>query len=315
MTTLYSIFGYVLEFFYNLMGNSYILAIFLFTVVVRFVLIPAYIPQQKNQAKQYRIQPKMQKLQQKFGNDRKKLQEEQQALYQREGFNPMTAGCAPMLVTLPLLWGVYGAISRPLSCVLHISEKQIQILKEAGKGIIDGMGKRAQQLYELPILSSIDQIKDKAISSGLSADVATQIQQFGESFKIFGIYLSDTPSIKEPSLLWLIPVLSGVTTLMTSLYSNMKQKKVNPVAAQSNAMSMGCMMAAMPLFSIYICFTVPAGVGFYWVCSNIMSLIQTIILSNIYSPPKVASRNMIKDTINRFSREKNIKNARLGEVN
>lgn len=307
MTKLYSLFGYVLDFLYSALGNSYVLAIILFTLVIRFILVPAYIPQQKNQAKQFRIQPKMQKLQQKFGNDRQKLQEEQQALYQREGFNPMTAGCAPMLVTLPLLWGVYGAITRPLSCVLRVSAQEIDLLKQAGAKVLEGLGQRANTLFELPLINSISEIKGAALSHGVAQSTIDTIQKFGDSFQLFGVSLTETPSLKHPSLIWLIPILSGVTTLLTSVYTTLKQKKINPIAAKTNAMSTGCMMATMPLFSVYICFTVPGGVGFYWVCSNVMSFIQTVLLSNIYSPPAVASKNMITDTINRYAREKSIK--------
>lgn len=304
---LYSAFGYVLEFFYKLFGSNYVLAIVLFTVVVRLLLLPTSIPQQKNQAKQFRIQPKMQKLQEKFGRDRQRLQQEQQDLYSREGFNPMAAGCGPMLVTLPLLWGVYGAITRPLSCVLHIGTKNLEILKQAGEKVISGLGKRQSVLFELPLVNEIGKIKDSALALGMDTNVMNAIEKFADSFQLFGMSLCSTPSIKRFDLLWLIPILSGVTSLLTSLYSTMVQKKINPVAAKANAMSTGCMMAFMPLFSIYICFTLPAGVGFYWVCSNIMSLVQTMLLSNLYSPPKVAAKNMILDTINRYAREKNIK--------
>ena len=314
---IYSAFGYVLSFIYSLFKNTpapYVISLLLFTLITRIILLPTSIPQQKNQAKQFRIQPKLQKLQQKFGNDRQKLNEEQQKLYQREGYNPMAAGCGPMLISLPLLWGVYGAITKPISYVLRFSAELTKFLADKNvTSLISGIStsKRSSYYQELIILN---QLRDKGseISAKASAYFSSaQIQQmtdFANGFTLFGIDLTQTPSIKSFNILWIIPVLSGVTSFLTSFYSTRMQKKFNPTMAQgSNAMSQGCMMAFMPLFSIYLCFTVPAGVGFYWVISNLFAFFQTILLSNLYAPPKVAARNMIKDVINRFSYEKSVK--------
>lgn len=311
----YSIFGYCLEFLYKLFQNTpapYIFALVVFTLVTRFLLLPTSIPQQKNQAKQFRIQPKMKKLQEKFGNDRQRLSEEQQKLYQREGFNPMAAGCGPMLISLPLLWGVYGAITRPISCVLGFKDAFTKFSENGTiKKIIEGLGtgKRSSYYTELNILNQL-KIKSSEISKYapkfFSDNQISAMKNFSETFVLFGIDLTQTPSIKSFNALWIIPILSGLTSFATSFLSMRMQKKYNPTAQQS-ALSNGCMMALMPLFSVYICFTVPAGVGFYWVISNVFSLIQTAILSNVYAPPKVAAKNMITDTINRFAYEKNVK--------
>ncbi|MBR2589614.1 MAG: YidC/Oxa1 family membrane protein insertase [Clostridia bacterium] len=314
---IYSIFGTILGFIYELFKNTpapYVISLIVFTVITRILLMPTSIPQQKNQAKQFRIQPKLQKLQQKFGNDRQKYSEEQQKLYQREGYNPMAAGCGPMLISLPLLWGVYGAITRPISYVLKFADEAKAFLAdETVSGILEGLStsKRGSYYQELLVLN---QLKDK--SSEISAKVSAyftsgqidQMNQFAQGFTLFGIDLTQTPSISNFNILWIIPALSGLTSFLTSFYSSRMQKRYNPTMSQgSNALSAGCMMAFMPLFSIYLCFTVPAGVGFYWVISNIFAFFQTLLLSNIYSPPKVAAKSMISDVINRFAYEKNVK--------
>lgn len=314
---IYNIFGYVLKFFYELFKNTpapYVIALVVFTLITRILLLPTSIPQQKNQAKQFRIQPKLQKIQEKFGNDRQRLSEEQQKLYQREGYNPMAAGCGPMLISLPLLWGVYGAITKPISYVLRMSSEVTKFL--ADKNVTSLIGKistskRNSYYQELIVLN---QLKDS--SSKISEKVAqffspAQIQQmndFAHGFTLFGLDLTQTPSIKSFNALWIIPILSGITSFLTSFYSTRMQKKYNPSMAQGqNAMSQGCMMAFMPIFSIYLCFTVPAGVGFYWVISNVFAFFQTVLLSNIYAPPKVAAKDMINGVIDRFSYEKSVK--------
>ena len=317
---IYSIFGYILGFIYELFKNTpapYVISLIVFTIMTRVLLLPTSIPQQKNQAKQFRIQPKLQKIQQKFGNDRQKVSEEQQKLYQREGYNPMAAGCGPMLISLPLLWGVYGAITRPISYVLRFTEEAKAFLADDGiKTILEGLSstKRGAYYQELLVLN---QLKDSSseisgkISQFFSAGQIDQMKIFAEGFYLFGIDLTQTPSIKQFGVLWIIPLLSGLTSFLTSFYSTRMQKKYNPAMSQgSNMLSQGCMMAFMPLFSIYICFTVPAGVGFYWVISNIFAFFQTVLLSNIYAPPKVAAKNMIKDVINRFAYEKSVKDTK-----
>ena len=311
---IYGIFGYVLSFIYELFKNTpapYVISLIVFTVITRILLMPTAIPQQKNQAKQFRIQPKLQKLQQKFGNDRQKLSEEQQKLYQREGYNPMAAGCGPMLISLPLLWGVYGAIAYPISYVLRFKDEITAFIEDDSiKSILEGLTSRGNY-KELLVINQLkdftSEISVKA-TKFFSPEQLTQIRSFADGFYLFGIDLTQTPSISKFNSLWIIPILSGLTSFLTSFYSTRKQKKYNPTMSQgSNALSAGCMMAFMPIFSIYLCFTVPAGVGFYWVISNIFAFFQTVLLSNIYAPPKVAAKNMISDVINRFAYEKNVK--------
>ncbi len=96
-------FGWLLGQFYNLLGN-YLVAIAVFALLVKLVLLPSAISQQKSSARQIRLQPKLRRIQERYKGDKdaqRKIQEEQQALYQREGFNPMNQGCLPLLIISP----------------------------------------------------------------------------------------------------------------------------------------------------------------------------------------------------------------------
>ena len=123
MTRLYDIlgipFGFVIALFYGLTGN-YLLSIFCLTVIVRLCLLPSAISQQKGMAKQARLQPKLRRIQQKYAGDQRKIQEETQALYQREGTSAMTAGCLPMLIQLPIMLGLFQVNYHPFSMVLRL---------------------------------------------------------------------------------------------------------------------------------------------------------------------------------------------------
>ena len=117
---LYWLFGVCMGFLMDLLNNQYFVAIVIFTVVTRVILLPFNIHQQKTMAKTARLQPKLAKLQKKYPDpkDRMKLQQETQDLYAREGHNPMQMGCGPMLFQMVFLMGIIGIIYYPLSYVL-----------------------------------------------------------------------------------------------------------------------------------------------------------------------------------------------------
>ena len=104
----------------------------------------------------------------------------------------------------------------------------------------------------------------------------------------------------------LIPIMSLVTSIGSSVVSMLIQKKNNPAAAQQMG-SMMAMMLMMPLFSFWIAFKLPAAVGFYWTISNVVAILQQLFLAKFFPPKKSQARDMIENTIQRRAREKNIK--------
>ena len=120
MTKIYEIlgipFGFVISLFYALTGN-YILSIFCLLLIVRVCLLPSAIKQQKSVAMQQRLQPKLRRIKEKYGNDQQKIQMETQELYQREGYSAMGGGCLPMLIQLPVMLGLYQVNLHPFSWI------------------------------------------------------------------------------------------------------------------------------------------------------------------------------------------------------
>ena len=106
-------------------------------------------------------------------------------------------------------------------------------------------------------------------------------------------------------LLLLIPLVSGITSLLTGLITFVRQKRTNPEMAKNP--TSGCMTFAMPLMSVYFTFLFPAGIGLYWIFQNILSAIQMVILNHVYSNEKVMARMMVAETIQRRSKENNDK--------
>ena len=288
-------FGWVLSFLYNL-TDSYLLAIVLLTLVVRLLLVPSSIKQQKNSAKQVRLNAKVNKIKQKYAGNQQKIQEETQALYQREGFGAANMGCSNLVITLLVMTGLYGVIYTPISSVLRFPKDVVAGLKEA----LVVAGKNTTGKEELIILNVFEKNADK-VSSLLSTERLEQLKALKEDFNIFGIDLTQTPNAKEANILWLIPILACLTALASSLFMFFRQKKQNPEMAKNP--TMGCMTFMSPVMSLMFTFMFPAGVGVYWIISNIFSFIQQVILTSLYSPKKVIAEQMVDETVVRRSKE------------
>ena len=109
--------------------GSYVLAIFLLTLIIRLFLLPVTIKQQKNSAKQTRLTAKVNRIRQKYANNQQKAQQEIQALYQREGFGAANMGCMPMAIQMLVMIGLYGVMYTPISSVLRFSSEKMEAMK------------------------------------------------------------------------------------------------------------------------------------------------------------------------------------------
>lgn len=301
-------FGYVLSLLFQL-TNNYLLSLVLITLVIRLLLLPQSVKQQKNSAKQMRLQAKVNKIRAKYStlNPREaqmKVSEETQELYRREGFSMNNMGCLPMFIQLVVMMGLYGAIYSPIKLVLRFSDAQLNVLKEAYNTLPDAVTNGSRQV-ELLILNKFEAIKGIITGNELftEADI-TKIESFIENFKVFGIDLTSNPK-EAGGILILIPVLAGITALLTSLFMYLKQRKTNPEMAKNPAM--GCMTLMSPAMSFFFSFSFPAGIGFYWIISNILSFIQTVGLSFALKPDSIIAGQMIDETVTRRSREQALK--------
>lgn len=308
-------FGFVLKIIYDTV-NNYGVALILFTLFARLLMLPTTITQQKGSAKTMRLQPKIRRINARYGTDRQKIQEETQALYQREGYNPMNAGCMPLLIQMPIIFGLIGVIYHPLQYALRIDDASIAALTTAitdyftsiGREI-DAMGTRT---IELTIIENISNLKSCVTSGAITQTVYDKIASF--DFEFLGIPLAQTPVFKEFNRLWAIPLLSGLSSLASGIFTLIKQKQQNPEMAKNP--SMGCMTFFMPLFSLYFTFKFPAGIGIYWIASNIFAFFSTVVISFTHSPKKMITKIMVEETVQRRSKEANIRRIKeLKEAN
>ena len=310
------LFGYIMLFFYGIVdgfNGNYGIAIILFTVFASLVTLPSTISQQKGMAKQQRLAPKIRRIQEKYAGNQQKIQEETQNLYAREGYNPMSAGCLPLLIQFPFIIGLFGVLYNPLRYAIGLdaaaSDQFVEVFSNmVNDGIID-VGSKVDRYYPLYIIQHFNAVKDYIVSKGIttiSDDAITRIQTFidADRFTFLGLELGVQPKFKEFNKYWLIPILSGVTSLISAIIMQVQQKKTNPSA---NAPGAGCTMLVMPIMSVWFAFLFPSGIGVYWIASNVISTIQSLVLKKVMSPQKNIAKLMIKESVERRSRENSIK--------
>ncbi|MBO5064533.1 MAG: YidC/Oxa1 family membrane protein insertase [Clostridia bacterium] len=294
-------FGWILSGLYTL-TDSYLLSIIVLTLVVRLALLPASISQQKNSAKQVRLNTKVNKIKQKYAGNQQKIQEETQALYQREGFGAANMGCMPLIVQMLVMLGLYEVMYTPIKNVLRFSAEKITAIQNAMSIVETKENARRIQLDILAKLASPDALEGV---KGVNTNDIEELFHLKENFMLGSLDLTATPDKSNISLLWLIPVFAFLTSMMSSIFMYIKQRKQNPEMAKNP--SMGCMTFMSPVMSLVFTFMFPAGVGFYWIVSNVFSFVQQVILTYVYSPKKVIAQQMVDETVTRRSKENNTK--------
>ena len=282
--------GWIIEQIYNLVAN-YGLAIIIFTVIVKLILLPLNIKSQKAMRKQQKIQPILQELQKKYANDQEKLQKEMMKLYKENNVS-MTGGCLPMLIQMPILIGLYQVIQKPLSYLMGVdwmAEDVINKVYMLRDTMADQIGNLATQTEEM--LAKVSQIQ----LSQWAEIVNGPTDPWVINFNFLGLNLANTPSAAINYIMrldfsnWgviallLIPVLAVVsqvlTTKLTQIQSgqNTKDNSDNPANQMSKSM-----MMMMPLMTGLFTFTLPSGIGIYWIVSSITQLLQQLALNKYF---------------------------------
>lgn len=286
MTGLFSflggIFGWVLYAAYWLVHN-YGLAILIFTIFTKLIFFPSTIKQQKSMAKNARLSGQMQALREKYGTNREKLNEETQKLYEKEGVSPYS-GCMSSFLPMFLLLGVFYAVAYPLTNTLHIDATMVNNAREALVAI-PGLNLSASEYYggQVDILMYFNAFP--SVQNCFSADMIAEISEFSNSFSLCGLNLLVSPSQLGFSVYLIIPFLC----FATSVASQVVMQKLNGTAqAQQGCMKL--MIYGLPLFSAYIAYTVPAAVGFYWICSTAISFVQSLIVHKYFGPDMIIAR-------------------------
>ena len=295
-----NLFGYILWAAFWLFKN-FGLAIIVFTVIVKLLLLPFSVKQQKSMSANARFQKKQREIMEKYGNDRMKANEEVQKLMQKEGISP-TAGCSTMIAPMIVMLGVYYSVISPLSNTIHIASDKVSAAVQSFSAL-PGMGSSINIRYgEIGILRYFDVLQKYLVNSNGkalfdSSDIE-KINEFKGGFNFLGWDLLATPSASSfQSMMWLIPVLCFATSV-ASMYIMQKM--------QGTKMQ-GCMMVTlylMPLMSAWIAYTVPGAVGFYWIASTVLGFIQSVLMNIFYNQSIIEARAEAHRIVLRRNQEK-----------
>ncbi len=275
MNFIYEIFGTVLSFIYDIVHN-FGWAIIIFTLIVRLLLLPLSIKQQKSMANMQKIQPELEKLQKKYANDKEKLSEETMKLYQKYEVNPM-GGCLPLLIQMPILLAVYGVIQRPITYLLKIT---------LPTGVLDALKQSAADT-ELNIVAFVNNNLSGAQEALSKAKLDFDLASLQLDFDFLGLNLGLTPQNHQGNyLLYLVPIVCVITSFLVSKVSQTTQPKKDDKAKDKNPQQsqMNTMMYIFPLMTGYFCYILPAAMGLYWIAGNVIQMAQTVLLNKLLAP-------------------------------
>ena len=272
------------------------LCVILFTIIVRLIMMPLTIKQQKFSKLSNMMNPEIQAIQAKY-KDKKdnesmmKMNAETKAVYEKYGTSP-TGGCLVMLIQLPIMFALYRVIYKIPGYVSSIKAICSNIYDKISsvngwqdileKNDITGLGDTANSFIDkIYIFSSSTWNKITGISefSSISGAVAEESDKLQHITNFFGINLTQAPGWKW-SLALLIPLLAGLTQWLSSKLMENKNTTSNDSQQPGMAGSMKVMNTVMPIMSAFFCITFPACIGVYWITSSVVQIVQQIIINN-----------------------------------
>ena len=288
--------GFIIELIYNFIPN-YGVALILFTILIKLIILPLNLKSQRSMVKQQKLMPQLQELQRKYANDKEKLNKEMMELYQANGANP-ASGCLPMLLQFPIIIGLFQVIQKPLSYMLHVNfnaPENINKVIELQQIVANNpdLSVAAPGGFLTSTMEGLANNFQIAMSNFAANPAVQGFTDWIIDFNFLGLDLSRYPSeIWGPlnslltgqisPLLWttlpllLIPALSGLTSWLLGKMTTSSTPQPNAAVEGANtAASMSkSMMLMMPIMSILFTFSLPAGVGLYWIVSNVTQMIQ-----------------------------------------
>ena len=284
-----NIFGYVLNFINNFVGN-YGFAIILFTVLIKIIMLPLSIKQQRTMKKSAKLQEKMKVLQFKYKNDPEKLNREMMDLYKKENMSPFS-GCLSSIMQFILLISIFYMVRCPLTYMERIDKTQIdtyvQQLKEEGMSVNSAYS-------EIDIIREIDYLRVKFPED-------ETLNKINLNMNFCGLDLSKIPQQNLGDwTVYIIPILYIISTFISMRITTSMQNKdkkndgviditenkeekekekneMEDAMAQSNKM----MSWMMPIMSVSISLVAPLGLALYWLVNNILMIGERLVLDKV----------------------------------
>jgi YidC/Oxa1 family membrane protein insertase len=290
------------------------ITIILFTIIIKALLFPLSLKQQKSMMKTQAIQPKIKALQDKYKDNKdpevqQKMSAEMSALYRENKVNPFS-GCLPLLIQMPILFALYYVIQQPEAYITQIGHivSSINGLREVLIGIYQGLGNgnipmdqiqhlipilEAQKVYGVDLATvegmttAINSISDNNFQTFVNTFFAnnsalTQVNGLlstkNEIYNFFFLNLIEAPGLKFPGIL--VPVITWVTTFFQYKVS-MSLQAQNTSGNDMMAQQQKTMMLIFPFMMAFMTINLPSGLGLYWNISNLIQIGQQLVLNKV----------------------------------
>ena len=295
MGALSNLFGYILNFIYNLVSN-YGVAIILFSILLKLLLLPLSIKQQKTLIKTSKIQDKIKEIQKKYTKkdqerispeEQTKMNQEMMELYKKENISPFS-GCLTTIIQLILLLAIFGLVRNPLSNMRHIGnetiEKYSQEMQEAGE-------QETSTYKEISILNYVNKNKGSEDPLYINMDfLGLDLNKIpNKNFGDFTVYII-------PGLYVITSILS--MKLTTGLSKKKKEKeliditdekteKVKEEPDMTEQMNKN-MSWFMPIMAVSVAIMAPLGLALYWLVNNILMIVERLVINKVLETKKEA---------------------------
>ncbi len=265
-------FGYILNWLYNTVGQNYGVAIILFTVLIRIVLLPITFKQQKSMKKSTELQSKIKEIQFKYKNNQEQMQKEIMDLYKRENVSPFS-GCLSAILQLIIILSVFWLISKPLTYMKKIDSGIIENYKN--EIIQESEGKKISNYYEIEIIE-----KKSAQDDNVKINM-----------DFLGLDLSKVPGQNMNDYkVYIIPALYIVSSIASmKLMTNKKKDKRKAIGDGSEKTTVEepdmseqmtkSMSMITPIMAVSIAFIAPLGLALYWFISNLLMIIERTVIT------------------------------------
>ena len=288
-----NMFGYLLQLMYNLV-NNYGLAIILFTVTIKIILIPLSIKQQKSMKKSAELQEKMKVIQFKYKNDQEKMNQEVMNLYKTEKMSPFS-GCLTALIQMLLLLSIFYLVRSPITFMEKLPQENvnnyINQLKEGEKPVSN-------------VYPEIDLIREYNYLKEINPE-DENVDKLNLQMNFLGLDLSKIPQQNMGDYtVYIIPVLYILSSFISIRLTTSRQAKMNNKKSENveidgttgeelkpeedgknevdTVMQTNKMMSwMMPIMSISIAFVAPLGLALYWLINNILMIIERLVLDKV----------------------------------
>ena len=288
--------GFIIGLIFSLVQN-YGFAIILFTILIKLILMPLAIKSQKAMRKQQKIQPYLMELREKYKNDPETLQVKTMKLYKENNIS-MTGGCLPLLIQMPILFGLYRVIQQPITYLIGVDFHLAENIAKVTDIMTRMASEHSSIIGDLATKGVEDIIKHSQIQLSTWCNILNgPSDPWVIPFDFLGLDLSVVPSKSldyifagqfgslDRVLLILIPIFAILTTWlsikqsqkMTQAQTNSDQNSNATVDSMNKSMNL-----MMPLMTGFFSFALPSGLGLYWIVSNLMQMLQQTLINEYF---------------------------------